>query len=183
MILPFGGETIKGCVQIPKQLKLPPIQCCFESRELWCHAGIKNIPELWEEDAWKRRYARNEEHIRTPEQEETLDISRGTSRHPRDSFSYAVNRVCNVQFLNCNLAFIFLNSAVLHDLEAGETIREGKRVWEQCEESGPAALHQLCPLCTAIYIFILRATKSRQGGKGEEEGQLPKCTIVRTPTH
>ena len=117
------------------------------------------------------------------EQEETLDISRGTSRHPRDSFSYAVSRVCNVQFLNCNFAFIFLNYAVLHDLEAGETIREGKRVWEQCEESGPAALHQLCPLCTAIYIFILRATKSRQGGKGEEEGQLPKCTIVRTPTH
>ena len=35
---------------------------------------MKNIPELWEEDAWKRRYARNEEHIRTPEQEETLDI-------------------------------------------------------------------------------------------------------------
>ena len=108
------------------------------------------------------------EHIRT-EQEETLDISRGTSRHPRDSFSYAVSRVCNVQFLNCNLAFIFLNYAVLHDLEAGETIREGKRVWEQCEESGPAVLHQLCPpVHCNLYLHTSGNKKQarRQGGGG-----------------
>ena len=45
-ILVGRQSTIWGFEQISKQLKLPPMQCCFESRELWCHAKIINLPEL-----------------------------------------------------------------------------------------------------------------------------------------
>ena len=62
-------------------------------------------------------------------------------------------------------------------------LEKGKGCGNNVKRVGRLLCTNFAPLCTAIYIFILRATKSRQGGKGEEEGQLPECTIVRTPTH